>query len=155
MAAALAACSDEYDADTEPGWNGKPGSALQQVYSQEFRVAKGDYFAALNEFYSFAVREGFERIDFGMCFADVPDFRSNESLAPCIGMFAAKGAPTKAHMTFTIAARSFYRLDHKDYLTCRIDIYINGSYAPARTIAPDFRETVDSRLQELDRKSRS
>jgi hypothetical protein len=151
LAATLAACHDPYDADVEPGPNGEPGSALKQVYSREFKVAKGDYFAALSEFYAFASREGFEKIDFGNCFAGILDTVSNEKVAPCIGMFAAKGAPTKAHMTFTIVARSFYRSDHHDHLTCRIDLYINDSYQPAHTLAPSLRESVDSRLQQFDR----
>lgn len=45
----LAACHDRYDADVEPGPNGEPGSALAHVCGREFKVAKDDYFAALNE----------------------------------------------------------------------------------------------------------
>lgn len=151
VAVTLGACHDRYDADVEPGPNGEPGSALAHAYGREFKVAKDEYFAALNEFYSFASRQGFEKIDFGSCFAGILDIVSNEAVAPCIGMFAAKGTPTKAHMTFTIVARSFYRSDQHDQLACRIDLYVNDSYEPARTIAPSLRESVDSRLQEFDR----
>lgn len=152
IAVMLGACRDPYDADVEPGSNGEPGSALKHVYAKEFRVSKGEYFAALNEFYSFAHAQRFEVIGFGDCFADLLDIRFNERTLPCIGMYAAKGAPTKAHMTFTIVAKSFNRSDYNDHLTCRIDVHINDFYQPVRTIAPSFQEHVESRLQEFDRK---
>jgi hypothetical protein len=152
LAMAVAACHDGYDADVDPGPNGEPGSALKHVYSKQFRVAKADYFTALGEFYSFADTQVFEKIDFGDCFNVVLDFVSNERAAPCIGMFAAKGAPTKAHMTFMIVARSFNRLDRNDHLICRVDLYINEGYQPVRTLASLLTERVDGKLQELDRR---
>jgi hypothetical protein len=152
VAMLLGACRDPYDADVDPGHKGEPGSALKQVYSKEFRVVEGDYFAALNDFYSFAHAQVFERIDFGDCFSRILDFVPDKEGMACIGVFAAKGAPTKAHMTFTILARALNRFDRNDHLTCRIDIYINDSYEPVRTIAPSFQERIDSRLQEFDRR---
>lgn len=149
----LAACHDPYDPTPyEPGPKGEPG-LLPKVHSKEFRVSERDYFGALNEFYSFAHAAGFERIDFGDCFADILDFVIDErEQMPCLGVYAVKGTPTKAHMTFNILARDLGRLDYNDFLTCRVDIYINTAYNPVLGLAPTFAANVDGKLEEFDRR---
>src|SRR5690606_18415074 len=87
------------------------------------------------------------------CFADILDSTIDENQhLPCLGLYAVKGAPTKAHMTFTVLNKDFHRFDYNDFLTCRIDIYINDGYRPVLELGLDFQADVDARLEALDRK---
>lgn len=151
----LTACVDsKHDPNPyEPGPNGEPGK-LPNVHSKQFRVAKRDYFTAMNEFYSFARAQGFDKVDFGSCFGDILDddaVDENKHL-PCLGVYAIKGSPIKAHMTFTVLNKDFNRLDYNDFLTCRIDIYIHEGYRLVLDLGADFQTEVDARLEALDRK---
>lgn len=151
----LVACvNSEHDPNPhEPGLNGEPGK-LPNVHSKQFRVPKRDYFTALNEFYSFARAQGFDKVDFSSCFGDILDdiaIDENKHL-PCLGLYAIKGSPTRAHMTFTVLNKDFNRLDYNDFLTCRIDIHISERYRLVLDLGSEFQAEVDDRLEALDRK---
>lgn len=152
LALLLTGCSDpEHDPTLgEPGPHGEPGPGLQQVHSIEFRVREADYFAALTEFYEFGHVEAFDIFQFGECFGHVLGSLPGKEFEPCIGMYALKGGPTKAHMTFTILATSLNRLDRNDFITCRIGIYVHSTYPPVASIGPNFASRVDEKLRELD-----
>jgi hypothetical protein len=136
----------------EPGSNGEPGQ-LPRVHSSQFRVAKRDYFSAMNEFYSFAREHGFDKVGFGPCFGHILEVGDDENEhLPCPGVYAVKGSPTKAHLTFTVLNKDFNRLDYNDFLTCRIDLHVSHSYRPVLDLAQDFRAVVDPRLDALDHK---
>lgn len=150
----LIACShpQQDPAPSEAGHGGEPGK-LPNVHSKQFRVAKRDYFTAMNEFYSFVRAQGFDEVDFAPCFSRILDSARDENQhLPCLGLYAIKGSPSKAHMTFTVLNKDFNRSDYNDFLTCRIDIYVNESYQPVLELGADFRADVDGRLEALDRK---
>src|SRR5262249_10231339 len=117
--------------DLDPRPNGEPGPAMTQVYVKEFRVKLDDYFSALNEFYSFARVQVFEQIEFTECFSSILD-RTKTRDVPCVGVFAVKGSPPKAHMTFSVVAKSTNTTLRDAYLTCRIGIYVHSTYKPVQ-----------------------
>ncbi|HEY0943103.1 MAG TPA: hypothetical protein VGE08_23665 [Steroidobacter sp.] len=151
----LAACGHSgHDPNPhEPGPNGEPGK-LPNVHARQFRVAKRDYFTAMNEFYSFVRAQGFDKVGFGSCFGDILDDSADDENKhlPCLGVYAVKGSPARAHMTFTVLNKDFDRLDYNDFLTCRIDIHIHEAYQRVLDLRSDFHAEVDARLEALDRK---
>jgi hypothetical protein len=151
--ALLLGCDQRYDASLgQPGPNGEPRD-LKHVHSVQFNVAVGDYFTALNEFYSFAHAETFDNFRFGKCFNGILEKSADgQAGLPCIGTYAVKGSPVKAHMTFTVVAKSFNRRGGNDFLTCRIDIYSHDTYRYVAGIAPNFQSRVEGKLRQLDRK---
>lgn len=148
----LTACSDpEHDPTLgEPGPNGEPSPAMHHAHSIEFRVTRADYAAALTEFYEFTEAEVFETFKFGDCFEDILADEPADEVVPCIGMYAMKGGPIKAHMTFSILRKSSQRLKSDDFLTCRVDVYVHGTYPPVANIGPNFVTRVDGKLRVFD-----
>lgn len=145
----LASCRSEYYANTEPGLKGEAGSDLQKIYSHKFSVQREKYFEALDAFYSFSAANEFELTSTGKCFDSTIDIRILKLKEPCIALWAARGAPTKAHMTFTVIERNFFEPDRRDYLKCQIEIFINDNYQPVQSIGTAFQEQVEPRLNDL------
>jgi hypothetical protein len=123
---------------------------MHHAHSIEFRVTRADYAAALTEFYESTQAEIFETFKFGDCFNDILADKPAEKVVPCIGMYATKGGPIKAHMTFSILDKSSRRLEPNDFLTCRVDVYVHGTYQPVANIGPNFATRVDGKLREFD-----
>lgn len=145
-----ASCGSERDPATEPGPNGEPGADLKRIYSQEFRAPRSKYFVALNEFYAFANAHGFDAVEVGTCFGDVLAAQVRSLDAPCIVMWAALGTPVKAHMTFTVEEKAFYRIDRNDHVRYRIELYTFEGYAPVNGLKPMLEAQIEPKLEALD-----
>lgn len=152
---ALASCRSEYHADTEAGPDGEAGADLVKVYSKEFVVAKDAYFKALDLFYTFANVQDFERIETGRCFSSTVDFTVLRLDDPCIALWASKGAPTKAHMTFTVVEKQYRPSFPNTYLRSRIEIFVYRTYEPVQGIHAQFSVEVEPKLANLAKSMRA
>jgi hypothetical protein len=145
---ALASCNSEY-ALSEPDPNGEAGRELVKVYSKEFVIPKQAYFKALDLFYTFANVQVFEHIETGRCFSSTVVDSILRLDNPCIAIWARKGGPTKAHMTFTVVEKQYRPSDSSTYLRSRIEIFIYQTYAPVQGIPVQFSGEVEPQFAKL------
>jgi hypothetical protein len=121
----LCSCRSEYDADVEPRPNGEAGPDLSRVYSFTF-------------------------IEVSPCFRDVMRAEVTKLRKPCLAMWAVTGAPTKAHMTFTVDEKALYTADAREYLKFTIAVFVFQGYKHFEGLGSDFQEVVEPVLRNLE-----